>query len=329
MLNARIVKSLSHDPWTNLAWEEYFLQQVADNEIILYLWQNDNTVVIGRNQNAWKECRHTLLEKENGKLARRLSGGGAVFHDLGNLNFTFVMHRRHYDLDRQLKVILRAVQRLGIDAEFSGRNDLVVGGRKFSGHAYYFHKDRAFHHGTIMINTDLIKMERYLMVAPEKIASKGIDSVRSRVANLVEFRRNTTLTEVMKSVIITFNEAYGGLPVEYTLEEGDSPITHLVQKYSSWQWRYGTTPEFDITFEHFFPWGTFEMGLGLQRGHIEEVKIFSDALEEDVIKEIELGLKDCPFRKEDMIDRIMEAGVKQCNQKITGDLVRWLQNQSI
>lgn len=131
-----IIYSQSFNPWYNLALEEYLLNGVSDNEVILYLWQNDNTVVVGRNQNAWKECRCKLLEEEGGKLARRLSGGGAVYHDLGNLNFTFLMKDSLYDLKHQLNVILNAVKMAGIEAEFSGRNDLVVQGKKFSGNAF-------------------------------------------------------------------------------------------------------------------------------------------------------------------------------------------------
>lgn len=108
IIQTRIIKALSYDPWVNLAIEEYLLEQITDDEVILYLWQNENTVVIGRNQNAWKECRHLELEREGGKLTRRLSGGGAVFHDLGNLNFTFIMSKKHYDLSKQLSVILQA-----------------------------------------------------------------------------------------------------------------------------------------------------------------------------------------------------------------------------
>lgn len=137
-LDTKIVYSHSYDPWFNLAVEEYLLNHVHDHEVILYLWQNDQTVVIGRNQNAWKECAWEQLEKDGGKLARRLSGGGAVFHDLGNLNFTFLTTKKHYELERQLSVILQALRKLGVNAEFSGRNDLMLDGRKFSGHAYYY-----------------------------------------------------------------------------------------------------------------------------------------------------------------------------------------------
>lgn len=325
----RIIESLSRDSWVNLAWEEYFFSQVLDNEIILYLWQNDNTVVIGRNQNAWKECRHVELERENGKLARRLSGGGAVFHDLGNLNFTFIMHKEHYDLSKQLSVILQAVKELGINAEFVGRNDLVVQGRKFSGHAYYFHKDRALHHGTIMINSDLGKLERYLQVSPDKIVSKGIESVRSRVANLMEFSANVKLTDAVNSIKESFTEVYGRPSKESVVEDNDAAIGHLVQKYSSWEWRFGSTPEFDISFGRRFPWGGVEIGVCIQKGSIHLVRVFSDAMEESVIRDIERSLRGCYFKKDSLIERLGSVKSQTENQQITADLTRWLRAQDI
>ena len=135
IVRARLVRSPVCNPWRNLAWEEYLTKNCADDEAVFYLWQNAHTVVIGRNQNAWAECRIELMEKEGVTLARRSTGGGAVYHDLGNLNFSFVMPRGHYDMTRQLNVILAALRALGVNAEFTGRNDLTVDGRKFSGNA--------------------------------------------------------------------------------------------------------------------------------------------------------------------------------------------------
>ena len=143
------------NPYENLAREQVLLEDGPKDGVVLYLWQNEKTVVIGRNQNAFKECRVSLLEEEGGHLARRLSGGGAVFHDSGNLNFTFILPREDFDIPRQMEVIRLACLHFGIPAEISGRNDLTANGQKFSGNAFYTSESRAYHHGTILLNADM------------------------------------------------------------------------------------------------------------------------------------------------------------------------------
>ena len=203
-----VCRSRSFDPYENLALEEALLSRVGEGELILYLWQNEGTVVIGRNQNPWKECRTALLAEEGGHLARRLSGGGAVFHDLGNLNFTFLMNEADYDLPRQLTVLERACRSLGIPAQRSGRNDLLAEGRKFSGNAFYKHKGKAYHHGTLMVDVDLERVQRYLSPSKAKLAAKGVDSVRSRVVNLREFVPDLTIPQLADALIAALAEVY-------------------------------------------------------------------------------------------------------------------------
>ena len=153
----------SVDPYRNLAIEQYLMETVGEDTCILYLWQNSQTVVIGRNQNAWAECRTTELNRDGGHLARRLSGGGAVYHDMGNLNFTFLVSKKNYDLNKQLQVIVTACQNLGIDAQITGRNDVAADGRKFSGNAFFDSKGQAYHHGTLLVDVDMTMLGKYLM----------------------------------------------------------------------------------------------------------------------------------------------------------------------
>lgn len=327
--DTRIVFSKSFDPWFNLALEEHLLREVKQGQVILYLWQNQNTVVIGRNQNAWKECRCTELEQAGGKLARCLSGGGAVFHDLGNLNFTFIMDKEKYDLEKQLRVILEAVRKFGINAEFTGRNDLTVDGRKFSGNAFYFERDRAYHHGTILINVDVDKLSKYLQVSKQKIVSKGVDSVRARIGNLSLYRPDITIEKMNQALMESFQELYGKSSEQpLTIDNSSYELQGLYQKYSSWEWLYGKTPSFDILLETRFPWGGIELGLSLKNGIINESKIYSDAMNSHLIERLASALINLPLSKETMVSSIRELEVDKEDEMIINDLVTWINGDS-
>ena len=190
MSTLRLLISDSYDPWFNLAVEECIFRQMPATQRVLFLWRNADTVVIGRAQNPWKECNTRRMEEDNVRLARRSSGGGAVFHDLGNTCFTFMAGKPEYDKTISTSIVLNALNSLGVTAEASGRNDLVVktpdGDRKVSGSAYRETMDRGFHHGTLLLNADLSRLANYLNPDKKKLQAKGITSVRGRVANLVE-----------------------------------------------------------------------------------------------------------------------------------------------
>ena len=195
--------SSSTNPYLNLAVEEYLLETVKPNQLILYLWQNERTVVIGKNQNAWKECRFQSSKPTAGILLVVSRGGGAVFHDLGNLNFTFLIPSSDYDLSKQMSVILEAVRSLGIDAQKSGRNDVTVDGKKFSGNAFCQKGGNSYHHGTLMLRVDTQKVARYLNVSEKKLRSKGVSSVTSRVCNLCDFIPDLTQNRCSRSRVST------------------------------------------------------------------------------------------------------------------------------
>lgn len=320
----RIVRSLSHDPWHNLAYEEYLLNHCSENQIILYLWQNDQTVVIGRNQNAWKECRCQQLEQDGGKLARRLSGGGAVFHDLGNLNFTFVMDKKLYNLEKQLSVILQAVQAQGIDAQFSGRNDLTVRDQKFSGNAFYHTDKFSYHHGTVLIDTDFAKLGDYLQVSKEKIQSKGVDSVRSRVVNLKTLKSNLTIEIMQHALKESFASIYGGESAEELIEDGGIDLTVLYEKYSSWEWRYGNSPQFDLTFQHRFVWGEIDLGLNLDKGVITSAHIYSDAMNALLIKDLAHSLAGLKLDQGEISAHLNLFALNYEENALVNELNQWL-----
>ena len=310
-----VYESNSFDPYRNLAAEQFLLENMAEERCILYLWQNENTVVIGRNQNPWKECRTALLEEEGGHLARRLSGGGAVFHDLGNLNFTFLMPQADFDVDRQLTVIQKAVELCGLETERSGRNDVLVQGRKFSGNAFYKNGRQAYHHGTLLVNVDKDKLGRYLSPSKAKLQSKGVDSVRSRVANLQDYAPEITVPVLKQALIRAFAEVYGEnveLLSENQLDQ--EKIDSLRQQYESWNWRFGQSVRFSISYEDRFPWGGIQLCLQVKNGIIDQAKVYTDAMDWTLAEAVETVLAGCEFQKDALLGRLTESTCEEVRQ---------------
>ena len=317
----------STDPYRNLAMEQYLLEHIPQNSCILYLWQNKNTVVIGRNQNAWVECRTTLLEQEGGKLARRLSGGGAVYHDLGNLNFTFLMCEEDYHLDRQLSVIQTACAIAGIAAERSGRNDLLVQGHKFSGNAFYHSQGHAYHHGTLLVSSDLSELSRYLTPSKAKREAKGVASVRSRVANLQEFNPELTCQIMKKHMETAFGQVYELTPEYITLQPDElTSIENSAAELGSWQWLYGTRLPCSFSCESRFPWGGISVELQVQSGLICSVQVYTDAMEWTLADSISDALTDCRFSLNDMQTAVAELSI---DTQIASDICQMLSRQDI
>lgn len=301
----RVFCGSSVDPYLNLALEKHLMDQVMPGECILYLWQNKNTVVIGRNQNAWVECRTGLLEEEGGRLARRLSGGGAVFHDLGNLNFTFLIGEEDYDVDRQLSVIQKACAFAGIQAEKSGRNDVLAEGRKFSGNAFYHSEGKAYHHGTLLVDTDMEKLGRYLSPSKAKLEAKGVSSVRSRVVNLKELSPGLSCEKMKEYMVKAFCEVYGAACSEIVLKDEDwAAVEALAAKYGSWEYLYGAPLPFTFQCEERFSWGSVEIQLDAKSGIIISAKVYSDAMDWSLPEQLEKALIGCRFTKEAMMGAI-------------------------
>lgn len=314
-------ETLGTNPYENLARERVFLEKISANQIILYLWQNRHTVVIGKNQNAWRECKVELLQRDNGKLARRSSGGGTVYHDAGNLNFSFIMDRNLYDLPKQMGVVLDAVRALGVDAELQGRNDLAIRGQKFSGNAFKFTNNGALHHGTLLVNSDLDMMAQYLQVSEAKMQSKGIESVPARVCNLCDYA-TVRIPQLKQALKDAFEAAYGRATA---LEEPDEThVAEMTRWYSSWQWNFGQTPPFDISIENRFAWGEVTMQLALNQGRINSATVYSDAMDEQFIRELAPGLIGCPFSGNDMADAIRVLPVAEETQRCADELATWL-----
>lgn len=289
-----IYESEGFDPHRNLAIEQHLLETVLGGCCLLYLWQNERTVVIGRNQNAWAECRTTQLFEDGGKLARRLSGGGAVYHDCGNLNFTFLMREENYDLHRQLAVIQRACSLCRIETEISGRNDVLASGRKFSGNAFYHHEGRAYHHGTLLVDVDAEAMGRYLSPSKAKLQAKGVESVRSRVVNLKELNPAITVDMLKAAMRQAFSEVYD-LPLCPPPVVDGARIEKLTAHYASDDWLFGQKLPFTFRCEQRFSWGGIELQMKVDRGVVQSASVYTDDMDPETAPMLQRTFLGCPF----------------------------------
>ena len=331
-MKLRILKSAVTNPWFNLATEDWIFNTLNPDSHTLFLWRNSETVVIGRSQNPWVECKTDKMEADDVFLARRQSGGGAVFHDLGNTNFTFLSPKDDYDQAANFTIIINALKKLGIDAELSGRNDMQVGDKKISGSAFKHAADRSFHHGTLLVNADMQKLGDYLNPHPLKLKAKGIKSVRARVANLVEFNADIDHETLSDAIIEAFCEYYGDTAPVEELDEASlaqqPPLNKYYQQMADWDWRFGKTPEFTHHIETRFDWGIIDLHLDVKQAVIREVVIFSDALNVELIELLKNTLTDVKYNKIDIktkFDELSKAHPDLAPQ--VEDFCEWLIKQ--
>lgn len=313
------------DPYVNLAMEEHLTFSCEEDEVILFLWQNAHTVVIGKNQNPWRECCVERIKADGVYLARRMSGGGAVYHDMGNLNFTFIARDGLFDIVRQTDVILLACRLMGIYAEKTGRNDLTAEGKKFSGHAYYSSNGYNYHHGTIMMNVSEEDMPKYLMVSEAKLKSKGVASVRSRVTNLMDQIPEDRLLEICgpeggvseadrtgKAVKAMQDQLIRAAEREYgcnaVFAELPEVPPELLERYASEEWRYGTRIPFSKVIEHRFEWGGVEVQLEMRGEYIRRCRLYSDALETELFGQIQELLPGCRYDAQEILGLRLAKG---------------------
>lgn len=322
-------ESMTTDPYTNLAVEECLTFHAEPGECILYLWQNAHTVVIGRNQNCWKECRVSELEADGGHLVRRLSGGGAVYHDLGNLNFTFCMCKEDADVDRQLQVIIEAVASFGLTAEKTGRNDVAINGQKFSGNAFFDSKGCYYHHGTLLLNVDTASMSRFLNPSKAKLQSKGVDSVRSRVVNLSSLCPEITVDTMKQAMFTAFSKVYGLPAVPLCAERLEqTAIQDSRERFSSERWKYGPKIPFTNRLEQRFSWGEVNLDLHVNEGMITKALLSSDSMEADWFSDIGTEFQGLPYRT-DILCKALDHSLEQhlVPENIRADLCRMVQEQ--
>lgn len=323
--NISVFVSNSTNVHKNLAIEEYLAKSVSSEECILYLWQNSSTVVIGRNQNAWRECRTEVLSKEGGLLARRLSGGGAVYQDLGNLNFTFCTKIKNSDVKRQQSVIVEACKCFGINAEISGRNDLLADGKKFSGNSFCTKDDWTFHNGTLLISADKNLMDKYLSPSKLKFMGKGVESVRSRTINLATLCPTITIEDLSNALIRAFESVYN-LKAEIKTKLDNEEINRLYDKFSSYDWNFGRTIPFKSSIEDRFSWGIITLEFNVTDGICENVNVWTDSLDTDFVEPLKKGLIGSQFSKKALKEAVNK--VEEC-RGISNDLCQMIDNADL
>ncbi len=301
------IKHPNTNAYFNLAAEEYVLRNFSQDAFML--WRNEPAVIVGKHQNTLGEINLDFIKESDIKVVRRLSGGGAVFHDLGNLNFTFIMNGDDgnlVDFRKFTKPILDVLLKLGIEAKFEGRNDLTIEGKKFSGNAEHVYKKRVLHHGTLLFSSQMADLSEALKINPLKYRDKAVKSVRSRVTNIsdhlpqplevLEFR-----DLIMDHIRDMYPDAVG---YDYSPDDLQS-INNLVDnKYSTWEWNFGYSPMYDFQRGIKTEGGHIEFHLNVEKGLIRDIKIYGDFFNKRDVAELELLLKGCPHEQEAVKERL-------------------------
>ncbi|WP_053365501.1 lipoate--protein ligase [Bacillus sp. FJAT-27245] len=299
------------DPRINLAIEEYALKNLDIDQTYLLFYINEPSIIIGKNQNTIEEINTDYVEENGIHVVRRLSGGGAVYHDLGNLNFSFITKddgESFHNFRKFTEPVVAALARLGVNAELSGRNDIVAEGRKISGNAQFSTRGRMFSHGTLLLDSEIDAVVSALKVKQDKIESKGIKSIRSRVANISEFLDRKISMEEFRSLLLKYIfDGVEDIP-EYVLTESDWEKIHELSKerYQNWDWNYGKSPKFNLHRTRRFPIGSIDVRLEVEKGIIENCKIYGDFFGVGEVGEIEEKLKGIRYDRSE-IDRALEG----------------------
>ncbi len=318
------IDNLSTDPYFNLASEEFLLKSTSDD--VFMLWRNEPAIIVGKHQNTLAEINAEYVNEQNIKVVRRLTGGGAVFHDLGNLNFTFIQQadsetENLIDFRKYTRPILDILLKLGIEARFEGRNDLTIEGKKFSGNAEHIHKNKVLHHGTLLFSSKLPDLSAALKVDPMKFEDKAVKSVRSRVTNISEH-----LT--MELDVLQFKEMVMQHIVEmypdskpYTFSTSDIEQINILKqvKYSTWEWNFGQSPIYNFRKVIKTNGGHVEFDLLVEKGIMQKVKIFGDFFNHLDISEIESILIGLPHEESVIREKLSLYNIGNYFSNITAE----------
>ena len=318
-----LIQSPSTDPYINLGVEEYLMETCPTDTLRFYLWQNAHTVVIGKNQHAPSEVHLQRLIDDNGKLARRSSGGGAVYHDLGNLNFTFIAPVSIYNLPAQMEALCQTLRSFNLPAVLSGRNDIEIDGAKVSGNAFLKRNNIGLHHGTLLVAVEKENLGKYLNVSAAKLERKNVKSVKSRIANLADLNPEITIEAVKKRLIETVSELY-----QYPISEIPFPIEEAassIQKFASQEWLVLTESNGILKIDHRFAFGSIRWLLEVKSNRIIGSHLYSDALDVAWIEILQDSVLGIPDTTESLTSRLMELKFEYTLQKQLDEIIEWLQ----
>ncbi|SHE33210.1 lipoate-protein ligase A [Thermoanaerobacter uzonensis DSM 18761] len=291
------------NPYFNLAAEEYVLKEFQEE--CFMLWRNEPSIIVGKNQNTLAEINLDYVRQNKIPVVRRLSGGGAVFHDLGNLNFTFIVNEdvsSFSDFKRFTQPIIDVLRKLSINAEFSGRNDITIDGKKISGNAQYYYKNRILHHGTLLFSSSITDLSEALKVRPVKFEDKGVKSVSKRVTNISEHLKEPITIEQFIDLIMNYirEQTAESEMYEFTSEDIQKIEKLVREKYSTWEWNFGTSPDYSFKNEKKFTGGTVEVNLNVEKGIIKDIKIYGDFFGKYDVSEVENLLKGVKHSEEEI-----------------------------
>lgn len=302
----------NNNPKLNLALEEYIVRKFSPDTDYLLFYINEPSIIIGRNQNTLEEINDEYVNNKGIHVVRRISGGGAVYHDLGNLNFSFITnHNTDYfrNFKGFTKPVINVLNKLGLNAELIGRNDILVNDKKISGTAQFSTGKRMISHGTLLFDTDLSEVAKALNVKMSKIQSKGHKSVRSRVANILDFITQKITIEKFRELVLEGLSADDSSFSHYHLTEDDWSGVHKLkeEKYDNWDWNYGKSPKFNIQRIKRFPVGEIDLRIFIEKGYISECKIYGDFFSKEPIEDLEILLKSVRYDKIEITNKLKET----------------------